>query len=236
MATERPGKKGHHDRENRSGGTTPSGYAQSKETGGHSRARAGIDHHRANRALRTVHPKRIVELFALGTASGQTSGRSVPEIVEASSAFPISHGSLNSAVVRKSIARGIKEKFFGYVAGAAPALGADCRYQVAAKNVRFDSEIAEDEIDLDGGFLMIPEAIPQPEPCSRSGHSWIAAATYARRRRCRRWLSGPHPEPPPAPPQPSTVQFSSMLIDTSCMRLGRRWPTSPISAAKSPSR
>jgi hypothetical protein len=54
--------------------------------------------------------------------------------------------------------------FFGYFAGAAPTLGTDGQYQVAAKNVRFSSEVAEDEIDLDSGFLIIPESIPQPSP------------------------------------------------------------------------
>jgi hypothetical protein len=118
------------------------------------------------RVFASVHPKRIVELFTLGTEPGQTPGRSVPEIVEGFFSFPNFTRLADSTVVRKSIARGVKEKFFGYVAGAAPALGADGRYQVAAKNVRFggESQIAEDEIDLDGGFVMIPEAIPQPSP------------------------------------------------------------------------
>jgi hypothetical protein len=29
---------------------------------------------------------------------------------------------------------------------------------------RFKQPVAEDEIDLDSGFLMVPQAIPQPEP------------------------------------------------------------------------
>jgi hypothetical protein len=71
----------------------------------------------------------------------------------------------DSTVVRKSVARGIKEKFFGYVAGAAPALGADGRYQVAEKNVSFGSEIAEDEIDLDGRTLGLGGVYTMPPPC-----------------------------------------------------------------------
>jgi hypothetical protein len=46
------------------------------------------------------------------------------------------------------------------VAGAAPALGTDGKYQVATKNLRFGNEIAEDEIDLDGGFVIMLETIP----------------------------------------------------------------------------
>jgi hypothetical protein len=114
------------------------------------------------RVFATFHPNKIVELFAIGAGSGQSPGRSVQEIVEGFFSFPNFTRLATSTVVRKSVARGIKEKFFGYVAGAAPALGTDGRYQVAEKNVRFGSDIAEDEIDLDGGFVMTPETIPQP--------------------------------------------------------------------------
>src|SRR5262249_55309794 len=95
------------------------------------------------RVVATLHPNKIVELFALGTASGQTPGRSVPEIVDGFFSFPNFTRLADYTVVRKSVVRGVKEKFFGYVAGAAPALGTDGRYQVAAKNVRFGSDIAE---------------------------------------------------------------------------------------------
>jgi hypothetical protein len=160
------------------------------------------------RVFATLHPNKIVELFALGPASEQTPGRSVGEIVEGFFSFPNFTRLADSTVVRKSLVRGVKEKFFGYVGGAAPALGTDGRYQVAAKNVRFGSEIAEDEIDLDGGFLMIPETIPQPSPASvpsASGSPTPAAAPAGG------GFQEPLPQPPgatPAPPQPSTVQFS----------------------------
>jgi Protein of unknown function (DUF499) len=178
------------------------------------------------RVFATLHPNKIIELFALGTASGQTPGRSVPEIVEGFFSFPNFTRLADSGVVRKSIARGIKEKFFGYVAGAAPALGADGRYQVAAKNVRFGSEIAEDEIDLDGGFLMIPETIPQPSAGPVPGAPGSPQPPTPG--------AGPavgpggggglqEPQPPggaPVPLQPSTVQFS---FDADRNRLYAAW-------------
>jgi hypothetical protein len=99
------------------------------------------------------------------------------------------------------------------VAGAAPALGADGRYQVAAKNVRFGSEIAEDEVDLDGGFVMIPETIPQPSPAPVPGTPGSPQPPEPG--------AGPvvgpggggiqEPQPSggaPTAPQPTTVQFS----------------------------
>jgi Protein of unknown function (DUF499) len=162
------------------------------------------------RVFATLHPKRIVELFTLGTEPGQTPGRSMPEIVEGFFSFPNFTRLADSSVVRKSIARGVKEKFFGYVAGAAPALGADGRYQVAAKNVRFDTEIAEDEIDLDGGFVMIPEAIPQPSPSPVPGTPGLPQPPTPGPTPGGGGFQEPLPYPPDGtpPPQASTVQFS----------------------------
>jgi hypothetical protein len=164
------------------------------------------------RVFASVHPKRIVELFTLGTEPGQMPGRSVPEIVEGFFSFPNFTRLANSTVVRKSIARGVKEKFFGYVAGAAPALGADGRYQVAAKNVRFGGEIAEDEIDLDGGFVMIPEVIPQPSPAPVPGMPGSPEPHTPGAGPAGGGFQEPtSPQPPggaSAPSQPSTVQLS----------------------------
>jgi hypothetical protein len=158
-----------------------------------------------------VHPKRIVELFALGTEASQTPGRSVPEIVEGFFSFPNFTRLANSTVVRKSVARGVKEEFFGYIAGAAPGLGTDGKYQVATKNVRFGTEIAEDEIDLDGGFVMIPETIPQPSLAPVSGLPGSPEQTPTPGAGPAGSPEPALPQPPgatPAPPQPSTVQFS----------------------------
>jgi len=193
------------------------------------------------RVFATLHPNKIVELFALGTASGQTPGRSVPEIVEGFFSFPNFTRLANSTVVRKSVAHGVKEKFFGYVAGAAPGLETDGKYQVATKNVRFGTEIAEAEIDLDGGFVMVPETIPQPSPAPVSGIPGSPAQTATPGAGpAGGGFQEPHqPRLQAAPqlrPNPAPSNSASMSIETSCMRLGRRWPTSPISAASSPCR
>ena len=42
--------------------------------------------------------------------------------------------------------------------------GPDSKFQVNPAKVRFETTVAEDEIDLDSGFLMLPQAIPQPAP------------------------------------------------------------------------
>jgi hypothetical protein len=68
----------------------------------------------------------------------------------------------------KAITRGVAEGMFAYTSGAAPPLGADGRFQVNRDRVIIGRQISEDEVDLDSGFLIIPEAIPappQPEVC-----------------------------------------------------------------------
>lgn len=67
---------------------------------------------------------------------------------------------VNGAVVKKAIAKGIADGFFGYYSGSTPALGSDGKYQVLLARVRFNASVGEDEIDLESGFLMMPQAVP----------------------------------------------------------------------------
>jgi hypothetical protein len=45
---------------------------------------------------------------------------------------------------------------------AAPVIGTDGKFQLPLAKVRVGIAVAEDEVDLDSGFLMVPSAIPQP--------------------------------------------------------------------------
>ena len=71
---------------------------------------------------------------------------------------------VSSAVVKKAIARGIQDGFFGYYSGAASVLGSDGKYQVPLARVRYNTTVGEDEIDLESGFLMMPGAVPVTAP------------------------------------------------------------------------
>jgi len=87
--------------------------------------------------------------------------------------------------VRKAVARGVGEDTLGYCSGSTPMLGDDGKFEVAPEKVRFGRQVADDEIDLDSGFMMLPTAIPQPAP-----------------------VPGPEPMPPgpgPVPPGPGPV-------------------------------
>jgi hypothetical protein len=85
-------------------------------------------------------------------------------------------------VVQKAVTRGVKEGVFGYFAGTVPTVDAAGQYQVSRNKVRFDVPVSDDEIDLESGFLMLPQSIPaEPAP-----------------------LPGPGPVPPgPTPPGPT---------------------------------
>jgi hypothetical protein len=78
----------------------------------------------------------------------------------------------SSGVLRKAIARGVSEGVFGYTTGM-PQIGPDGKYQVNPAKVALERQVSEDEVDLDSGFLILPEAIPTPAPskCPKCGKS-----------------------------------------------------------------
>jgi hypothetical protein len=69
---------------------------------------------------------------------------------------------MTSSVIRKAVAKGVQDGHFGYLSGPKPALGAAGKFEVSPTKVRFKTSVADDEIDLDSGFLMLPQAVPQP--------------------------------------------------------------------------
>jgi hypothetical protein len=125
-------------------------------------------HERVLELLSVVHPRvfdkltptKIVDLFKLGEGTPPALGTRTQEIVNGFYSFLGFTRLTSSAVIRRAIVRGVKESVFGYTSGAAPTLGPDGKFQVAPAKVRFDMDVAEDEIDLESGFIMVPQAIP----------------------------------------------------------------------------
>jgi hypothetical protein len=58
----------------------------------------------------------------------------------------------------------VQEGAFGYMVGPAPGIGQDGKYEVPVAKLRIGVAVAEDEIDLESGFIMVPQAIPLPAP------------------------------------------------------------------------
>lgn len=123
----------------------------------------------------TVTPAKLVELFKLGdlpaTPGAAQAGGAPPkygirtaEVVEGFYSFLGFTRLLSDAAIRRAVARGVQESACGYAAGGTPELGADGKYQITPSKVRFGASIAEDEVDLETGFIILPQAIPQPAP------------------------------------------------------------------------
>jgi len=66
----------------------------------------------------------------------------------------------SSSALRKAIARGVTEGSFAYTSGSQPALGAEGKFQVTREKVVIGRTLAEDEVDFESGFLMVPAAVP----------------------------------------------------------------------------
>jgi hypothetical protein len=116
------------------------------------------------RVFPTVSPSKIVELFKLGEGNPPTLGIKTVDVVDGFYSFLGFPRLVDSAAIKKGIARGIQEGFFGYCSGSVPAFGGDGKYQVPLARVRINTAVSEDEIDMESGFLMMPQAVPAPAP------------------------------------------------------------------------
>ena len=115
----------------------------------------------------SVAPGKIVELFKLGESDSIELGITTNKVVAGFFSFLGFPRLLSNEVVRKAIARGVQADLFGYATGR-PNLGDNGRYQINWSRVAFERSGADDEIDLDFGFLIVPKALPEKtvEPSS----------------------------------------------------------------------
>jgi hypothetical protein len=121
----------------------------------------------------TVMPRKIVERVRLGEALGVGEppilGIRASDVLE-SFFRDIAPPRLEAAsALRKGIARGVSEGVFAYASGGSPALGSDGRFQVNRDKVVLGRPLADDEIDFDSGFLMVPAAVPEVPATPPSG-------------------------------------------------------------------
>lgn len=144
------------------------------------------------RVFTTVNPSKIVELFKLGEGNPPTLGIKAADVVDGFYSFLGFPRLVSSGVVKKAIAGGIQNGFFGYYSGTAPALGSDGKYQVPLARVRFNAAVTEDEIDLESGFLMMPQAVPVSAPPPTGVGTGPTTVTTGG--------SGIEPTPTPGPP------------------------------------
>jgi hypothetical protein len=115
------------------------------------------------RVFPTLVPTKILELFKLGEGTPPTLGIRTADVVDGFYSFLGFTRLVTKGAIRTAIATGVRKGIFGYTVGSPPILGPDGKFQVAPEKVRLATDIAEDEVDLDSGFLIVPSAIPKPQ-------------------------------------------------------------------------
>jgi len=113
-----------------------------------------------SRVFGTLKPAKIVELFRLGEDQPPRMGIRCSEVVTGFYSFLGFTRLTSKDVIQKAVAEGVRKGVFGYLSGSVPALDGAEKYQVTRSKVRFSVSVADDEIDLDSGFLMLPQSIP----------------------------------------------------------------------------
>jgi len=114
------------------------------------------------RLFGTIAATKIIELFRLEEGKPTRIGIRLSEVVEGFYSFLGFTRLISENVVRKAVAQGVRDGILAYCSGAAPELGDDGCFKVALERVRRNGTVADDEIDLDSGFIMLPQAVPQP--------------------------------------------------------------------------
>ncbi len=152
------------------------------------------------RVFSTLVPSKVVELFRLGQGTPPQLGVSTGDVLDGFFSFLGFTRLTTSGVLRKAVVRGVQEGHFGYVSGPKPGLGADGKFEVAPTKVHVNSVLSEDEIDLDSGFLMLPQAIPQrPAPGGAEPATVVPGGASAQPR------AGDAALPPGVPPPGGTA-------------------------------
>jgi len=134
-------------------------------TGIHERVMELLTQGAIKRVHGTLKPPKVVERLKLGESlvPGEPArlGIQTSEVLEAFFRDIEPPRLESAAAVRKAIADGVTDGTFGYTSGAKPTLGPDGMFQVSRDKVAIGRPLADDEVDLDAGFLMMPSAIPE---------------------------------------------------------------------------
>jgi uncharacterized protein len=67
------------------------------------------------------------------------------------------------SALRTAIARGVSDGMFAWYSGPTPLLEMDGKFQVSRERVIVGTALAEDEIDFDSGYLLVPSSLPEAQ-------------------------------------------------------------------------
>ncbi len=161
----------------------------------------------------TLTPRKIVDLLKLGEA-----GRLGVKTIDVQDAFYgfLGYPRLDAGVIlRRAIAKGVLDKTFGYMSGTVPTLGPDSKYQVNPDKVAFNKLLTDDEVDLEAGFLMMPEAMPTTSaPTPTTGQGIPPTPPTG---------PGPVPPGPITPTGPQKVPSVHLAFEADCNQLFKVW-------------
>jgi hypothetical protein len=175
-----------------------------------------------SRVFSTLKPGKIVELFKLGEDQPPRLGIRCSEVVSGFYSFLGFTRLTNKDVIQKAIAEGVDKGVFGYFSGSVPTLDSAGKYQVARPKVRFNVPVSNDEIDLESGFLMLPQSIPDETPPQTATGATIGPASSAPMQPHDE--ATPHPEPAAGPgPQPASEKVFKVSFTADRDKLYTAW-------------
>jgi len=125
----------------------------------------------------SIVPSKLSDLFNLGTGSPPRLFLKVSDVVDGFFGIPGFPRLVSGEVIRTAIARGVVEGHFGVLSGPEPGIGSDQRVMVSPDRVALSRPLRQEEIELEGTYLIHPTAIPQnpteaattPEPVGGGG-------------------------------------------------------------------
>jgi hypothetical protein len=124
-------------------------------------------HRRVTELLTTVQPKvfgtlvpgKIIDLFKLGGGDPPRLGIRTADVVTGFYSFLGFTRLTSDAVIAAAVAKGVEKGVFAYTVGV-PALGDNGRFQVDRAKIAFGRPLPVDEVDIESGFLILPQALP----------------------------------------------------------------------------
>lgn len=121
----------------------------------------------------SVTPRKIAERVRLGESLNDGEppllGIKASDVLESFFRDIVPPRLESATILRKGIARGVSEGVFAYATGGTYSLDSNGKFQVNRDKVLLGRLLADDEIDFDSGFLMMPTAVPEAPTAQPSG-------------------------------------------------------------------
>ena len=166
------------------------------------------------KVFETLAPGRIVELFELGGT--KQPGVAVAKVAAGFFSFSDFPRLTDVEVVRGSIVRGVETGDFAYCTGE-PEFGDGGRYEIDWSRIAFQRRVAEDEVDMDAGYLIAPSALPERRTSSEDAPSSSGLPTEVREGPPPLQLSQPDPGAARPPETAGSLPKFSFTADSAAL-------------------